>query len=183
MFLFLLRSCVLHDFTKEMPFFLVGDEIFSLKHWLMRPYAGKQLTDETRKHFNYRLSQAWRIIENTFGFLVSRWRIFQKPIESTPERIEKIVLATVALHNYLNQTDNVHYTLVGFIDSEGSPGEIIAGQWRKNITNNLQQICPVRNSRYEGSALEVPETLAEYFISASDLVSWQWQYMRRTCRE
>ena len=24
-----------HDFTKEMPFFLFGEEIFPLKHWLM----------------------------------------------------------------------------------------------------------------------------------------------------
>ena len=80
----------------------------------------------------------------------------------------KIVLATLALHNYLNQTDNAHYTPAGFIDSEDSTGEIIAGQWRKNITNNLQEICPVRNSRYHGNALE---TLAEYFISESGFVS------------
>ena len=50
--------------------------------------------------------------------MVSRWRIFQKPIESTPERIEKIVLATVAVHDYFNQTDKAHYTPAGFIDSE-----------------------------------------------------------------
>ena len=40
----------------------------------------------------------------------------------------KIVLATLALHNYLNQTDNAHYTPAGFIDSEDSTGEKIAGQ-------------------------------------------------------
>ena len=165
-----------------MPFFLVGGEIFELKHWLMRSYAGKQLTDETRKIVNYRLSRARRIIENTFGILVSRWRIFQKPIEGTPERIEKIVLATVALHNYLNQTDIAHYTPAGVIDSEVITGEVIAEQWRKNITNNLQEIRPVRNSRYQGNTLEVRETLAEYFISESGLVSWQWDYIRRTGR-
>ena len=41
-----------HDFTKKCLFSFVDDEIFSLKHWLMRLYAGKQLTDETRKNFN-----------------------------------------------------------------------------------------------------------------------------------
>ena len=96
------------------------------------------------------------IIENIFGILESfRWRIFQNPIGGTPKRIEKIVLVVVTLHNYLNQTDNARYTPAGFIDLEDSTSEIIVGQWRKNITNNLQEILPVRNSRYQGNALEV----------------------------
>ena len=122
----------------------------------------------------------WRFL---FGILVSRWRILQKPIEGTPERIEKIVLATIALHNYLNQTGNAHYTPAGFIDSQDSTGEIIAGQWRKNLTNNLQEIGPVRNSRYQGNSLEVRETFAEYLISKNGFVSWQWYYIRQTGRE
>ena len=45
------------------PFFLVADQIFSLKEWLMCPLAGKQLTDKMRKVFNYRLSLERIIIE------------------------------------------------------------------------------------------------------------------------
>ena len=117
-----------HDFTKEMPFFLFGEEIFPLKHWLMWQCAGKQLTHEARKNFNYRPSRARVIIKNIFGILESfRWRIFQKPIKGTPERIEKIVLVTVTLHNYLNQTDNAHYTPEGFIDLEDRTSEITVG--------------------------------------------------------
>ena len=33
-------------FDEAGPFLLVGGEIFPLKEWLMRPFAGKQLTDE-----------------------------------------------------------------------------------------------------------------------------------------
>ena len=33
----------------KMPYFLVGDEIFPLMNWLMRPYAGSALTDDRRK--------------------------------------------------------------------------------------------------------------------------------------
>lgn len=90
----------------------------------MRPYSGKALTNETRRIFNYRLSRARRIIENTFGILVSRWRIFQRPIEMKPKSVESITFATVALHNYLRQTDNATYTPAGFVDYETSDGDV-----------------------------------------------------------
>ena len=85
----------------ELPYFLVSDEIFPLQNWLMRPYSGKALINDQRKIFNYRLSRARHIIEITFGILVSCWRVFQTPINVTPEKVEKIILAAVALHNYL----------------------------------------------------------------------------------
>ena len=104
----------------ELPYFLVGDEIFPLQIWLMRPCSGKAL-----KSFNYHLSRARRIIENTFGILVARWRIVQKSIELQPENVKKLVLAAIALHNYLRQTDNVSYTPSAFIDCKNSHGETI----------------------------------------------------------
>ena len=66
----------------ELPYFLACDEIFPLQNWLMRPYSGKALINGQRKVFNYRLSRARHIIENTFGILVSRWRVFQTPINA-----------------------------------------------------------------------------------------------------
>ena len=65
----------------------------------MRPYDGSLPIDALRKTFNYRPSRARRIIENTLGILVVRWRVLQSPIGVTLEKIEKIVLASIALHN------------------------------------------------------------------------------------
>ena len=131
------------------PYFLVGDEIFPLKDWLMRPYPGKGLT-ETQSVFNYRLSRARRVIENTFGIFVSRWRVFRGPIV---ENVEKYVLAALCLHNYLRQTDNASYCPSGFVDSEDSSGQIKPGEWRSIVTvgEGLVQLPRAHNTRYPES--------------------------------
>lgn len=58
--------------------FLVGDDAFPLKSYLLKPYSGTNLSTK-QKIFNYRVSRARRIVENAFGILASRFRIFQKP--------------------------------------------------------------------------------------------------------
>ena len=62
----------------QLPYYLVGDDIFPLKLWLMQPYHG-QLSEE-KMVFSCRLYRARLTIENTFSILVSRWRIFRGPI-------------------------------------------------------------------------------------------------------
>lgn len=57
----------------------MGDEAFKISCLMMRPYPANNFTIEQRV-FNYRLSRARRVIENAFGILVSRWRIFKKEI-------------------------------------------------------------------------------------------------------
>lgn len=79
---------------------IVADEAFPLKENLMKPYPAKSLDDASRV-FNYRLSRARRVSENAFGILVHRFRIFQSTIPLGPKKAEVIVLAAVALHNYL----------------------------------------------------------------------------------
>ena len=119
----------------ELPFFLVGDDIFPLKDWLMRPFPGKGL-DESQHVYNYRLSRARRVIENTFGILVARWRIFRGFIRAKPNNVENYVMAAICLHNYLRQTDNAGYCPTGFVDSEDSTGQIKPGEWRSILSGD-----------------------------------------------
>lgn len=57
--------------------FLVGDDAFPLKMYLLKLYSHKPLIFQ-QKSFNYRLSKAQRIVENAFWILASRFSIFQK---------------------------------------------------------------------------------------------------------
>ena len=76
-------------------YFLVGDETFPLKTWLLRPYPGN-LTD-SQKVFYYRSSRSRHTIENTFGILASRWRIFRRPIKAKVENAQRYSLAAIGL--------------------------------------------------------------------------------------
>ena len=101
-----------------LPYFLIGDEIFPIRTWLMRPIPGKlSLAEQICDNFN-RISRARRVIENTFIILVARWRLYRTPIVASVESAESYVLATLALHNYLRPTDNATYTTKGLVDSE-----------------------------------------------------------------
>jgi hypothetical protein len=69
-----------------MGYFLVGDAAFPLCESLMRPYAGRNL-NVVKAVFNYR---ARRIIENTFGKMVARWRIYHRAICASPTTIDRL---------------------------------------------------------------------------------------------
>lgn len=119
----------------KLPYVTVVDEGLLLKQYQIRPYPGKNLTEE-RAIFNCWLSRARRIIENISGILVARWPIFRRRIRADVATVERIVLACVALHNYLHLTDNACYSPNGFIDSEDNQGEIRSGDWRKIVSND-----------------------------------------------
>jgi len=87
--------------TRKVPFMLVGDEAFPMRPYLMKPFSSRGLSHSERI-FNYRLSRARRVVENAFGILANRFRIFHHPMQLTPEVAEDVVLASCALHNYLS---------------------------------------------------------------------------------
>ena len=175
-------STILGCKLEKVPYFLVRDEIFPLKTWLMRPYPGKQTED--KRIFNYRLSRARRVIENSFGNLAARWRVFRRPIRAKVKTVEIVTKATLCLHNYLRQTDNATYCPVGFIDSEDSTGNIVPGEWRNIVKKDsnsgaLQNLRKARGCRINTSVIVIRDELKDYLNSEEEQVPWQWQHVRK----
>ena len=119
-----------------LPYYLLGDDIFPLKKWSIKPCLGKHLTEE-QKIYNYRLSCCRRVIRNAFDILSARWRIFHRPIRGTVKHVERYVLAVLALHNYLWQTSSASCTPNGFVDSENATVAFIWGNGATEITGNV----------------------------------------------
>ncbi|KAJ8940899.1 hypothetical protein NQ314_010539 [Rhamnusium bicolor] len=86
----------------ELPFVFIGDEAFALRADFLKPFSQKALNFE-RRIFNYRLSRARRIIENVFGILAARFRIFHTAISLQLQNTEKVVMACCVLHNFLRR--------------------------------------------------------------------------------
>ena len=167
------------DFN-PLPYFLVGDEIFPLKTWLMRPYLGT--IDKGHRIFNYRLSRIRKIIENAFGILWARWRIFYKPIRAKVENIKNFVLACLALHNYLRLTDNASYCPSGFTDSYDDTGNLKEGKWRTLAVGNEEMLplSRVKGFCYSKNAVEMRNSLRRFLNIEEGSVSWQEEYVTRT---
>ena len=107
-------------------------------------------SSEDQAIFNYRLSRARRIVENSFGILASRystngqviietveiliafhrWRLFRQPIVAKPSNVVAYAKAAIALHNYLRCTESAVYCPPGYVDGEDGEGNIIRGSWR-----------------------------------------------------
>ena len=103
-----------------LPYCMVGDEIFQLKNYAMRPYPGTRTgkLPIDQGVLNHRLSKARRVIKNSLGIFVARWRLFHKPIHADKENITSYILAEVALHTYLQQAENASYCPRGFMNSK-----------------------------------------------------------------
>ena len=79
---------------------VLSDDSFPLKEYIQKPFGQVGLTTEKRT-VNYRLSRARCIVENRFGILANRFRVFMAPIHLSPEKAEVIVMACCSLHNFL----------------------------------------------------------------------------------
>lgn len=161
---------------KTIPKCVVGDEIFGLKPYLMKPFPGRQLNKE-RRIFNYRLSRARRVVENAFGIMASRFGIFQTSINLEPEKAEVIVLACCALHNFLCVNSFSTYGADGLFDVEiidQNHQELVPGRWR----TLLDPFTPLQRSpsnRCTTNSKAIQQEFVDYFNAEEGAVPWQWK--------
>lgn len=160
-----------------LPCTLLGDAAFGLKEWLTTPYPGKSTEHMpvVQKIFNYRQSRARRVIENSFGILVARWRILKTALEVAVPTAEKIVKASVCLHNFcMMEQENVakHQRAYQYVTPQmldRSENSVIV----EAPSCGLDNIQTSRSRNPTLSAKRNREQIADFFMNEGE-VSWQW---------
>lgn len=147
----------------RLPLVIVADEAFPLKHNILRPFPGKNLTQRQRT-FNYRLSRARRVVECTFGITSHVWRILLKRMEVSVDFATLITVACCTLHNFLIST-NSDAVIEHYVQSQQD--EIT--EESRSLSNNITG----RFSRPTAQAMEIRNLFADWFISPAGSLPFQ----------
>ncbi|PIO28599.1 hypothetical protein AB205_0075300 [Aquarana catesbeiana] len=149
------------DNIEGLNFVFVADEAFSLGEHILKLFPMRNLSPQQRI-FNYRLSRARRVVENAFGILSSRFRLFLTAINLAEYRINHVVLCCCILHNFLRR-NAFSYIAPGQSDEPFSqPAE-------KAVMPALESACAGLGSQ---NARLVCEQYMDYFVSRG-AVPWQ----------
>lgn len=162
--------------SRKLPYVFVADDAFPLRTDMLKPYRQSDLNCIEKKIYNYRVSRARRIIENVFGILTARFRIFHTAINLELEHIDKIVKATCALHNYLMSTVSETYASSESLASE----DIENGTTHVGSTSTDSNMSPLQRSNMAGNipshAKQVRQDFMNYFVNEGQ-VPWQINFV------
>ncbi|MCG8622026.1 MAG: transposase family protein [Proteobacteria bacterium] len=148
-----------------MPHVLVA---FPLCPTIMRPFPkGRNATrmPRPRQVFNYRLSRARRIVENAFGILAQRFRIYNRRMQYSVNTVVKIVKATCVLHNFLRDKNmnvpNIYARLnPDRLDYLGENGTVL-------------DLANLPGYRSTNEAQCIRRVFTHYFNSVAGRLQWQ----------
>ena len=114
-----------------------------------------------RRMYNYKLTQARRMVECAFGILCNKWRIFHRAIDIRPEICHVIIKTRCILHNFVRQRDGLQFQDTLY---ECTLDSIKAVGTSGNVT---------------GTA--VREYFGKYFASPLGFVPWQYEKFEVHC--
>ena len=155
---------------EPVPYHLVGDDAFGLEPHMMKPYSHRSQVPQERI-FSYRLSRARRTVENAFGLLQTRFRVFERSLAVAPHKARVIALCCVVLHNlYLERMPLQHNTRE--VDRENHDHQEIPGAWREG-PEGWQGLTPSQTRNARTRAKHIRDYLAAYYSSATGQVPWQ----------
>jgi hypothetical protein len=137
----------------DVLYFVVGDEGFALNRNILRPLVGSNLSVNKRM-YKYRLRRAPWYVECTSGILSNQWRIFQRPLNVSPDLAVDTVMACAFKHNFVCEKGGYKFedamTVTGLEDvPDGQP--VRGGLTANNVRNKV----------------------AEYFLTDAGAVPWQ----------
>lgn len=154
---------------RPFPYFVLSDDAFALRSYMMKPFSNRNLTLE-EAIANYRISRGRRVVENAFGIMAMRWAILLTTMMHDPETVRLIVETCVVLHNLLRIRRPAEQNHL--VDQEDQEGNIIPGQWRQFVDMTSVERAWGPNAATK-EAKKYREYLKLYINSEAGQVEWQ----------
>ena len=140
---------------------IVADDAFPLSLNILKPYPQRNL-DRPKRIFNYRLSRSRRVVENAFGILANRFRVFLTTINLRPDKVTNAILAACCLHNVM--VENSRHVYISARDVDDTTGHTITdGDGRQDQASVGMPATSNRNA--SENAKKQRQELTEYVSS------------------
>lgn len=158
-----------HD-TQDVPYYLIGDDAFALRSYMMKPFGTRVLTQDERI-YNYRVSRARRVVENSFGILVNRFQVMLNTMNHLPETVRLITKTCVLLHNLMRTRYPVMQNRL-VLDNQARNQGMEDGEWRldRNLDDTYDVTAPNRDTKL---AKQQRNLLKHWVNSPAGAVPWQ----------
>ena len=157
--------------TEDIPYFLVGDDAFALRTFMMKPYGKREMTREERI-FNYRLSRARRVVENSFGILANRFQVLLTTMLHEPDTVRLLIKTCVILHNLMRTRYPVMQNRL--VDVEERDGNLVPGAWRqgRNLLDTRADRVAGHNRDFKKAKAQ-RNLIREWCDGSAGSVPWQ----------
>ncbi|GBP12610.1 Protein ALP1-like [Eumeta japonica] len=158
--------------SRCLPYVFVTDDAFPLRAVMLKPYRQAGLNNHEKKIFNYRLSRARRLVEYAFGILSSRFRIYHTQINIEPDKIENIVMATIALHNFLMENVPYSYAPTRCFYHENINNGTVVNRGYDTARSTMEDLQRQNQGNVLNNAKIIRQEYQNYFVNEGK-VPWQ----------
>ena len=154
---------------RNTPYFILGDDAFGLRTFLMKPYSKQNMS--MQEHItDYRISIGRRVVENAFGITAQKWRVLLTTMELDPDNARLVVETCCVLHNMMRTRYPSHQN--AHLDYEDDDHNLVPGAWRLDSNmHDMEQV--IGGNRDSVAAKKQREYLKLYFNSPAGSVPWQ----------
>ncbi len=159
----------LPDDDRDTAYFFVGDDVFPLCTFMMKPY-GRLGLKVPERIYNYRLRRWRRVSENALSILANTYACLLSVIKFQSKIATNMVLTAICCHNLMC----MRYPVIqnAALDCEDDNNNVIPGEWRRGNTWE-QELQRIHGNRERKAMKQLGEYLKHYYNSAARAVPWQ----------